>query len=183
MPYDIAGHLREIDTGLIDTNYMNSRFEKYIKLLDSADTETREAALNDLHKSFASLNQEEQKYANMFIRDIQRGEVAAGDGKTLRDYITQYTIDAKNAQVKEITSLFGLDTNLLCDLMAQHVTESNLNEYGRFDKLTASVDRAKAKAKAYFEKAEGTPISTLGLSNRIFKLLQRFVLEGGFDLD
>lgn len=33
VPYDLAGYITEIDTGLIDSDYMNSRFDKYIKLL------------------------------------------------------------------------------------------------------------------------------------------------------
>ena len=31
VPYDLAGYITEIDTGLIDSDYMNSRFDKYIK--------------------------------------------------------------------------------------------------------------------------------------------------------
>jgi len=181
VPYDIAGHLTEIDTGMIDTNYMNSRFEKYLKLLDSADTTTREEALVDLHNSFASLTQEEQKYANIFLRDIQRGDAAIEDGKTLRDYITEYQLGAKNKQIEQITAVLGLDEKLLRELMKLRLTEANLNEFGRFDRLTASVD--KAKAKTYFEKQEGDTISPFATNNRIFKLLQDFVLTGGFDLD
>ena len=33
VPYDLVGYLTEIDTGVIDADYMNSRFEKYLKLL------------------------------------------------------------------------------------------------------------------------------------------------------
>ena len=35
-PYDLVGYLTEIDTGVIDSNYMNSRFDKYLKLLNQA---------------------------------------------------------------------------------------------------------------------------------------------------
>ncbi|MDP0588856.1 MAG: hypothetical protein QS748_06560 [Candidatus Endonucleobacter bathymodioli] len=31
VPFDIVGHLTEIDTGKIDADYMNSRFDKYLK--------------------------------------------------------------------------------------------------------------------------------------------------------
>lgn len=33
VPYDLVGYLIEIDTGRIDSDYMNSRFEKYLKLI------------------------------------------------------------------------------------------------------------------------------------------------------
>ena len=33
IPYDLVGYLTEIDTGVIDADYMNSRFDKYLKLI------------------------------------------------------------------------------------------------------------------------------------------------------
>ena len=44
---------------------MNSRFNKYLKLLqsDEATESTKSKALAELHKTFAMLTQEEQKYA------------------------------------------------------------------------------------------------------------------------
>ena len=38
VPYDLVGYITEIDTGLIDSDYMNSRFDKYIKLLNAEGT-------------------------------------------------------------------------------------------------------------------------------------------------
>ena len=57
VPYDLVGYITEIDTGVIDADYMNSRFEKYLKLIrnDDVSKELTEQALNELHKSFATL--------------------------------------------------------------------------------------------------------------------------------
>lgn len=180
VPYDLTGYLTEIDTGLIDTNYMNSRFEKYLKLLNSADSAIVGEALNDLHKTFATLSQEEQKFANLFLRDVQSGDVAMEGGKSLRDYITEYQMGAKNAQIAKISEIFGLDDKLLRELLKLRLTEANLNEYGRFNKLVESVD--KAKAKNFFEKKDGASISTFVVNSKVFKMLQEFVLKGGFDV-
>jgi type I restriction enzyme R subunit len=60
------------------------------------------------------------------------------------------------------------------------VTATNLNEYGRFDELKNTVD--KAKAKAYLEKWEGVTIPTFKVNIKIDQLLQEFILRGGFDL-
>ena len=46
-------------------------------------------------RSFALLSQEEQKYANIFLHDIERGDVNPEEEKTLRDYITEYQYRAK----------------------------------------------------------------------------------------
>lgn len=79
IPYDLVGYLTEIDTGVIDADYMNSRFDKYLKLIrqEGSSEESIEQAKAELHKTFAALTQEEQKYANIFLHDIERGDVIA----------------------------------------------------------------------------------------------------------
>ena len=152
VPFDLVGYITEIDTGRIDAAYMNSRFEKYLKNLHQADVteEQLQASLDELHKSFATLTQDEQKYAEIFLHDVQRGEVVVEDGKTLRDYITEYQYKAKNDQIHSFAVAFGLDEDLLKNMMQLNLTEANIDEFGRFDKLKQSVD--KAAAKAFLEK-------------------------------
>ena len=53
-------------------------------------------------------------------------------------------------------------------------------EFGRFDDLKSHVD--KAQAKAHFEQQEGVAILQFKVNMKVNKLLQRFILEGGFDL-
>jgi type I restriction enzyme R subunit len=180
VPYDLDGYLTEIDTGRIDNDYMNSRFEKYLKTLNSPDAKAREEALNELHRSFATLTQEEQRYANILLRDIQRWDVEPRAGETLRDLIAKYQIDEKKAQIKRAADIFGLDENMLRELMKLRLTEGNINELGRFDELTDSVDRVKAKA--YFEKIEAAAISAFETSCKTTALLREFLLKDGFDL-
>jgi type I restriction enzyme R subunit len=70
---------------------MNSRFNKYLKLMNrdpKPEKKLIDQALDDLHRTFATLTQEEQKYAGLFPRDIERGDVVVEEAKTLRDYIT-----------------------------------------------------------------------------------------------
>lgn len=183
IPFDIDSHLVAIDTGRIDTNYMNSRFDKYLKVLrqDDIDNDQLQATLDELHKSFATLTQEEQKYANIFIHDVQSGNVEIEDGKSFRDYITEYQFRAKNEQVRQLANALGIDILKLENLMNVDITESNINEYGRFDDLKKTVDRDKAKA--YFEAFEGTSIPAFRLSIKIEKLLKDFILRGGFDIN
>lgn len=152
VPFDLVGYITEIDTGRIDAAYMNSRFEKYLKNLHQADIteEQLQASLDELHKSFATLTQDEQKYAEIFLHDVQRGEVVVEDGKTLRDYITEYQYKAKNDQIHSFAVAFGLDEDLLKNMMQLNLTEANIDEFGRFDKLKQSVN--KAAAKAFLEK-------------------------------
>jgi type I restriction enzyme R subunit len=180
IPFDIDGHLVAIDTGRIDTNYMNSRFEKYLKVLrqDDIDQDELRATLDELHKSFATLTQEEQKYANIFIHDVQSGNAELEDGKPFRDYITEYQFRAKNEQVRQLGNALGIDIHKLENLMNVGPTEANINEYGRFGDLKRTVVRDKAEA--YFVAVEGTSIPAFRLSIKIEQLLKDFILSGGF---
>ena len=182
IPFEIDGYLTEIDTGKIDAEYMNSRFEKFIKDLNNgASPEALEATLNELHKSFAYLSQEEQKYANIFLHDVQRGEADLQPGKKFRDYITDYQLHAKNDQSENLKKALGIDISKLTAIMNSGVTKANINEYGRFDDLISTADRSLAKE--YFEKKEGKTLSAFQVTKNINKLLKEFILNGGFDIE
>ena len=180
IPYDIEGYITEIDTGMIDADYMNSRFVKFIKVLDGGDTTEINKAVEELHKTFAALSQEEQKYANIFLHDIQRGDVNLTEGKTIRDYISEYLSKAKDDQIHKISVVLGLDEKKLRDIMSLHLNSSNLNEFGRYDDLKKTVD--KAKAKEYFEKIEGTKIIPPKVNIKVDNLLREFILNGGHEI-
>ena len=180
-PFEIEGYITEINTGVIDAEYMNSRFEKYLKALQSdAPAEVIEQTLNELHKTFASLSQEEQKFANIFLRDVERGDAKIEEGKTLQDYIAEYQVNAKNDQIHRFAAALGVDEVKLRAIMALHVTESNINEYGRFNALVETVD--KAVAKHYFETTEGQPVPSFKLSMKINATLRKFIISDGFEV-
>lgn len=179
-PYELDGHITEIDTGLIDSDYMNSNFEKWLKCLEQ-DDEGLAAAREELHRSFASLSQDDQRFAELFLHDVERGDAILEKGMTLRDYITSYACKAKNAQVQRVVEALGIDGDLLTAMVALDLTESNINEFGRFDDLKDSID--KVRAKAFFEQKEGKNLPPFKVNTRAAALLKRFILKGGFDID
>lgn len=183
VPYDLVGYITEIDTGLIDTNYMNSRFDKYMKLLhlNGVTQEAIEQAETELYKTFATLSSEEQKYANLFLHDMQRGEAVLTEGKTLRDYITEYQLKAKDDQIRKIVVALGVDEAMLRKLMDLRLNPTNINEFGRYDELNETVN--KERAKEYFQQIEGTKIILPKVNIKVDKLLRTFILSGGFEID
>lgn len=181
IPYDLKSYIVEIDSEKIDSDYMNSRFRKYLKELNKGSSpEVVEKALSELHQSFASLSQEDQKYANIFLHDVQSGEVDVQEDKTLRDYINEYKYNAKNDQTHKFAETFGLDEDKLRSMMELNLNELNINEFGRLDDLKKSVD--KQKARAYFESVEGTKVLPHKVNIRMDSLLRKFILSGGFEL-
>ncbi len=183
IPYDLVGYLTEIDTGVIDANYMNSRFTKYLKLLNQDETTEKllQQVKEELHKTFAALSQEEQKYANIFLHDIERGDVVAEAGKTLRDYITEYQYRAKNDQIHRFAAIFGLDEEKLRNMMSLNLTENNINEFGRLDELKKTVN--KTKAKEFFEAYEQAKLIPPKVNMKTDRLIRSFILSGGFEID
>ena len=182
VPYDLAGYLTEIDTGRIDADYMNSRFVKYMKLLKQEGTpgDLIEEAKSELHKTFATLSQEEQKYANIFLHDIERGDVNPEEEKTLRDYITEYQYRAKNNQVHQFAAALGLDEEKLRNMINLKLTEENINEFGRLDELKKTVD--KEKAKAFFEEREKTKLIPPKVNMKTDRMLRTFIITGGIEI-
>lgn len=181
VPFEVEGYITEIDTDKIDNDFMNSRFDKYLKLITQGDEVEIEKTLNELHKSFSSLSQEEQKYANIFLHDIQRGDIELDESKSFKEYITQYQANAQNAQVMKLVEIFGLDARKLQEMMKMEITEKSINDYGRFDELKKSVD--KAKAKVYFEALDGGTIPTFKVSMKVHNLLRDFIIGGKLDIE
>jgi len=179
-PYDLVGYITTINTDEIDTNYMNSRFEKFMKALHNGNLDAVHEAKADLHRTFSTLSQEDQRYANLFLHDLETGDVKVEPNKSLRDYITEYSCRDKNDQIHKLASNLGLDESKLREMMNLHLNESNLNEFERYDKLKATVD--KSKAKAYFEAKEGVKLSPPKVSMKTDKLLREFILNGGFEV-
>lgn len=181
IPFEIDSHITEIDTGKIDADYMNSRFEKYLKVLQSGDGPAKEATLAELHRSFTSLSQEDQRFAEIFLHDIQRGDVQIDPDRTFRDYLVDYKARAKKKEFETVVATLGVDPVKLTALMDAHVTEVNLNEYGRFDDLRGTIDAQRAKL--YFERIEGKPLPMFRVNIKAAKLLSAFLIRGVLSLN
>jgi type I restriction enzyme, R subunit len=182
VPFEIDYTIIEKDTGRIDHEYLDSRFDKFLKLTGiKASKHEIENALNDLHKYFASLTEEQQKYANMVIHDLQNGDLIVDSTKTFIDYINEYQANTENDRIHHLAMAFGLDEEALRKLMNLKVTEHNLNEYGRFANLLASVD--KKKAREWLERNYGKRLKVFEISQQTDAFIRRFVLEGGFDIE
>ena len=180
--FPIDPYLTEENTGVIDHEYMNSRFEKWKKVLEDpgANPKLLESTLAELHKSFAFLSQEEQKYANLFLHDVQTGDIKIAEELSFQDYIIRYAKDEKSEQVKKLVQYLGISEKILSDMMRENINEDTLNEYGCFDALKATVDWDKAQA--YFSKMDGEFLPPFMVNNRVEKLLTDFILSGGFDI-
>lgn len=143
-PFAINPHIIEIQGDRIDSNYMNSRFKQYIKDLNTGNPKAKQKALDDLHKLFASLSQEDQVFARQFLNDVENG-LAVEDGKNFTDYIAEYKSKAYNDEIHNIAVGLGIDELKFKELLNLHPVVSNLNAFNRYDELFDTLDIDKAK--------------------------------------
>lgn len=178
-PYDIETYLTEIDTGQIDADYINERFNIYLSVQQkgNATEEERQAVMEELHHSFAMLSQEEQKYANIFLHDVESGEARLDHGKKFKDYVVEYMAHAKNTKVHCVAEAFGLDEQLLSDFMTSDVTNQNINAYNRFSQLMDTV--SPDKALKILEKVEKKKLLPFRVMSKVELFLKGFILSKG----
>ena len=166
VPFDLRSHINEIETYKIDQDYMNARFEKWLKAIGDSE---KTAALEELHHSFATLSKEDQKFAELFLHDVQSGDIQLDPSLALSDYIANYKQKDANDKVEKVISALGLNDDLLRTMLARKYTRENL-DLGRFNDLKASVD--KEKAKVYFNEKR-----MIFLNKRIDEFLRAFITE------
>lgn len=182
-PYELEKHIVEIDTDRIDNDYMNSRFEKFVKLTNisgAAEDELKQAK-EELHRMFPSLSEEEQHYAELLIHDIERKDVEIKEEYTFKDYIYDYIYRAKDERIHKVAEIFGLDEVLLKEYISLNLNKDNINEYGRFNKLQKTID--DEKAKEYYIKTKGGLNKPLPMI-KIWAIncVKDFILSGGNEL-
>lgn len=178
--YDIDTHITEFDTAKIDADYMNSRFDIFLKLIQGDyDQEAFDKTLRDLQKSFSMLSQEEQKYASVFIHDVQSGNAHLISGKTFREYITDMMKAAENDRIKRIVRRLGCYEQLLREMMEQKVTKETIEAHGKYKELKDSVN--KKKAMQFFFDVEKNDFQPERLAMYVDAYLRHFILSGGDD--
>lgn len=146
IPFDLRSYINEIETDKIDQDYMNARFEKWLKAIGEAE-ETM--AFEELHHSFATLSKEDQKFAEQFLHDVQSGDIQLDPNLTLSDYILHYKQQDANDTIQKIIDDLGLNSELFKMMLARKYSRENL-DLGKLNELKNTVD--KDKAKTYFNE-------------------------------
>lgn len=177
IPFDIDSTAIEIDTDKIDADYMDSKFKKYLKVIHEEEAND---VLDELHRTFATLTQEEQKFAELILSDIQMGKLKVEESKTFRDYINEYYEKKKNDEVHKFSELLGFSEDKVRKLMLLRPTEANIDEYGKFEELMSTLDMNKAKE--YFETRDGKKYPNPMIKVKADELAREFIILGGIEI-
>lgn len=176
-PYDIDPYIMELDTGKIDTEYMNRNFRRYAKALRQEGVSEQElhALLNELSASFAFLSQAEQRCAEVFLHDIQSNNVELDANKTFRDYIVEYMRNDTEQAIDKLVADYGVDREKLVEILNSCPRSSwELGEFGKFDDLCKTVDISRASA--HYGEDLGEPNAEYRVRIRVDKELRDFIL-------
>lgn len=177
--YPIDTYITETGTGTIDAEYINSKFVKFIKNLYTSGpgSELTKEALKELHKTFATLSQKEQRTATVILHDIQCGDLHLSPGKTIYDYITEYQLRELHKQIMILAEATGLNASQLQHILNRGVNEQTLNEFDQFEDLKLTLNQAKTRE--FLNKVEGKTISARLVIPKADQILREFILDAG----
>lgn len=177
--FDIDVHINAIDTQQINSTYMSANFTKWLKALSLGETADHElAALRaELHRSFASLPAEQQKYAEIVIHDVESGDLTPREDWSFLDYVVDYQRRAHDDRLHRLASGMGVDESALGALIQAAPTRSDLDEFGRFQALMDSTDMTTFRQ--YLAQALGeTDVSPFGARKRLAAILTALIVDG-----
>ncbi len=170
-PYDIDPHITVTETEKINTDYMNSLFTRYMTIRRTEkDIEIVKKALEEVSRAFAFLSKTDQKYANIFIHDVESGELNPSPSMSMRDYITEYRHKAEDTKTHKLADVFGYNMEKLKAVLA--ISGENINEYGKYDELVDGTDIKLAMK--YFSEKEGHSVKAKDAVRLRKELLNRF---------
>ena len=174
--YPVDTYITETGTGAIDAEYINSKFVRFIKRLyaEGPGSEPTKEALQELHKTFASLPQKDQRTAIMILHDIQRGDLRPEAGKTIQDYINEYQLKELHKQIVILSEATGINISMMERLMLDSPTEETLNAFNRFEELRLTLD--PLKTRTFITRVEGTEPKARMVLAKGAKLLKDFIL-------
>ena len=175
--YPVDTYITETGTGAIDAEYINSKFQRFIKRLyaEGPGSEPTREALQELHKTFASLPQKDQRTAILILHDIQRGDLRPEAGKTIQDYINEYQLKELHKQIVILSEATGVNISMMERLMLDSPTEETLNAFNRFEELRLTLD--PQKTRTFITRVEGTEPKARMVLAKGAKLLKDFILD------
>ena len=173
--FDVDPSIRDKNARLLDYNYLNDKFKKFVKALGKENTTK---AREELQYLFASLNKDEQKIANIILTDIESGNLKWEEGFSLSDYMNIYRDDKEEKDIDLVVSTFGLDKKLFIKLIKTMVAEEAITSALFYD-LVESFD--EAKAQKYFDK-RGKTVKGLSLKVELSKKIKEIIQTRNFEL-
>ena len=102
------------------------------------------------------------------------------EGWEFTDYLNEYQLSEEDDFIQDLVDSTNINEALLREMLDLRLTEVNINEYSRFDKLKSSVN--VGHFSGYIEKNLGKMVIPIKVNMLIDRLLRAFLLEDVFDV-
>ena len=176
IPLYLEGNSNALEDMDINADYMNKNFDKWRKILQQPNVseEEKSEVLTELHHSFMHLSQEDQKFANLILHDIDTGTLIMKPDKSFSDYIVEYKVNSKNRNARRVSEAFGVDIDfliLLCEGKFELSQVSQLEDTINWD-----------TAHQFFAARDGQDYKRSKLGIIIHEYLMIFIESRGTDV-
>ncbi|WP_200856855.1 hypothetical protein, partial [Klebsiella pneumoniae] len=74
------------------------------------------------------------------LNDVNNGELVIKEGWEFTDYLNEYQLSEEDDFIQDLVDSTNINEALLREMLDLRLTEVNINEYSRFDKLKSSVN-------------------------------------------
>ncbi len=178
--YDIATMTHEYEMEKITAEWLEKHFKIAVLAYndETKKTEEKELAIQEFKNQLGKLSEIDQDYANRIIDDIIDGFLIYEDGKSLFDYISEYKNNDIMEKVEEESNLFGLDANLLKQIIDNKPrNERELNANNQFTLLKEKADINKIIET--FKNKYGVTLNRLNARGKLDKELKDFIYGEG----
>ncbi len=112
VPYAVNSYLTTIDTADIDTDYMNSRFEKYLKIFLSGGCRSKKPFIRPKRSCTRPLPPSRRKNRNMRIfscTTFRAGQLSRSRERPCGSILPSTSPKKQNDQIHKVAEVFGLD--------------------------------------------------------------------------
>ena len=152
--FDINTDLSEVTIAKIDADYLEKHFKILVpKLKDNnISVDDKDLAIEEFKKQMAVLTEKQQKYGIIVLNDIKNDILKVEEGKRFVDYIIEYREKIIEETVDEKVNKFGIDKELLLEIINDNPNENTLNQNLRFTNLCKTCD--VNKITEYYKKTE-----------------------------
>lgn len=187
VPLDLTCLTYAHDAQRIDMEALDAKFNKWRAAVESK--QATQAQLNDLlvevQQYYVALNQDEQRAARRVIAMIQSASLDPDPSKSFRDYINEELAGTLSSQITKLAVATGVDTTMVEHLLktygGQELSDADLNSFGHFDQVLATVDHGVFDHWLKTEKNKD--LSHIDRNWAAHQLLKEFLKRGGMDVN
>lgn len=179
LPFEIDTRISEIETGIIDENWINKLFiELKSEEQNNSAIDKLSKIKQELNKYMSSFDDERQKIGIDIINNYDKYAFEYANVNII-EIIEDQILRKNNEKISKFAKSFGLNEDMLKELML-NANKDNLNEFGKFEELLATKDD---QLIIEYYKKRPNPINKEFLAIAEFnKLAREFVLgESDFE--